>query len=78
MTLSACSTQAVYKAVPPAPLLCPTTALCTSQVRLAIRTNGDLVTALDRTLGQLETCAIAHHALQICINQHNEALNHHD
>ena len=71
--LSGCSTT-VYKPLPPTPLLCPQTALCTDKVQLAINTNGDLSHALDRTLGQLEVCALAHSALQSCINQHNEDL----
>ncbi|WP_143933404.1 Rz1-like lysis system protein LysC [Pasteurella testudinis] len=71
--LSGCSTT-VYKQLPPEPLLCPETALCTDKVRLAINNNGDLAHALDRTLGQLEVCALAHAALQSCINQHNENL----
>lgn len=76
MILNACSTQTVYRTAPTAPILCPTTALCTAQVRFKLNTNGDFATALDRTLGQLEICAIGHHALQSCINQHNETLKH--
>ncbi|WP_243385304.1 Rz1-like lysis system protein LysC [Caviibacterium pharyngocola] len=71
--LAGCSTSEKVRMITPLPLLCPTDQLCQIPT-LNIKTNGDLVTALDSSLNALERCALKERALTDCIDNYNRTL----
>ena len=69
--LGACSTAEPIKAAKPLPLLCPSAHLCQTPT-LKIKTNGDLVLAVERLFNSLELCKLKEQALTACIDNYNQ------
>ncbi|MCT8830277.1 Rz1-like lysis system protein LysC [Glaesserella parasuis] len=57
----------------PQPLLCPMVQVC-QKPPVNVKTNGDLVQALDEALSEITLCQVQIDSLEKCIDGHNSAI----
>lgn len=71
--LASCSTneKVRYQTLKPTPIICPKKVDC-QPPEGNIKTNGDLVKMLDKSLNTIEVCQIIITSLEHCIEQHNQ------
>ncbi|WP_080686602.1 Rz1-like lysis system protein LysC [Mannheimia granulomatis] len=70
--LASCSTseKVRYQPIKPNPIICPKKVDCQTP-EINIKTNGDLVKVLDKSLNTIEVCQIIIESLEHCIEQYN-------
>ncbi|WP_225981340.1 Rz1-like lysis system protein LysC [Mannheimia pernigra] len=74
--MASCSTNegVRYHILKPNPIICPKKSDCQTPT-INIKTNGDLVKALDKSLNTIEVCQIMIESLEHCIEQYNEIIS---